>query len=338
MSRDNKNEEGREDLYGPLMLALTLMAILVVGMKMHSVQVREGTLIGTAFFTSSSYWIGTSLFYYTFAYLFSANVSVVEVFSKVGYSFFGFSLTLLSLLFHLPHLIGSYLFFFSFGFLSSLRLTSFLAGRTGKKYFLPLSLLVFLTHLFLLLLLANLYAAPFLLPNQPSPLSSLNEAPNAPNSLKNSNTPNTKSLPPKDGKSQKLDLQKQKEVLPLKGKEIRTSEGKEKMVESNVKKEEGNDKLKNKVKEILPIETKKKEKMKDPKESKDFVDSKDTQGLKEIKDLKEIQESRKKGGVEGKNGVGKKEGEGNKQAKDGEGNKKSEKTKMKSKKEVSPKP
>ena len=144
------------------MITLTLMAIIVISHKIHGVTVREGTIIGSAFVTSSSYWLGTSFFYFILTYLFSSKVSFFELLNKVGYSLFGFCLTLLSFIMHLPHLVGSYLVFFLFGLLSSIKLCLFFGERSGKKYYLILSISTLLTHLLLLIILANLYAYPLM--------------------------------------------------------------------------------------------------------------------------------------------------------------------------------
>lgn len=48
-------------MYGPTMLAFTLSAVLLVTMKSTGATVRaEGTLMGTAFGLTFSYWFGSS--------------------------------------------------------------------------------------------------------------------------------------------------------------------------------------------------------------------------------------------------------------------------------------
>ncbi|PNI77453.1 YIPF3 isoform 13, partial [Pan troglodytes] len=46
------------ELYGPLMLVFTLVAILLHGMKTSDTIIREGTLMGTAIGTCFGYWLG----------------------------------------------------------------------------------------------------------------------------------------------------------------------------------------------------------------------------------------------------------------------------------------
>ena len=49
------------DLYGPMMILLTLVAVLLFGMKSGGVlAAQEGTLIGTAFAAAFGYWISAS--------------------------------------------------------------------------------------------------------------------------------------------------------------------------------------------------------------------------------------------------------------------------------------
>ncbi|EDV29561.1 uncharacterized protein TRIADDRAFT_8856, partial [Trichoplax adhaerens] len=84
------------ELYGPLMLVFTLVAVLLFGMKSSETIVREGTLFGTAFGISFSYWFGASIFYYAIAFLCSTKISFIEMLSLTGYALFGTCLCLLS--------------------------------------------------------------------------------------------------------------------------------------------------------------------------------------------------------------------------------------------------
>ncbi|KAH0622593.1 hypothetical protein JD844_025014 [Phrynosoma platyrhinos] len=69
------------ELYGPLMLVFTLVAILLHGMKTSDTIIREGTLMGTAIGTCFGYWIGVSSFIYFLAYLCNAQITMVQMLS-----------------------------------------------------------------------------------------------------------------------------------------------------------------------------------------------------------------------------------------------------------------
>eukprot|EP00051_Salpingoeca_urceolata_P027066 m.479896 g.479896 ORF g.479896 m.479896 type:complete len:259 (-) comp21628_c0_seq1:205-981(-) len=85
------------DLYGPLMLCLTLVTVLLFGMKSagHRTGSREGTLMGTAFAVSFGYWLTSALFFYGMAFVFNTTISVVELLSTTGYGLFGYCLVLM---------------------------------------------------------------------------------------------------------------------------------------------------------------------------------------------------------------------------------------------------
>ncbi|KAF6731956.1 Protein YIPF3 [Oryzias melastigma] len=77
------------ELYGPLMLVFTLVAILLHGMKTSGTVIREGTLMGTAIGTCFGYWLGVSSFIYFLAYLVNAQVTMLQMLSLLGYGLFG---------------------------------------------------------------------------------------------------------------------------------------------------------------------------------------------------------------------------------------------------------
>ena len=98
----------------------------------------EGTLIGTAFLISTSFWIGASLFFYALTYFLDIKLDLVEILSRVGYSLFSYCIILLSFVFHFPHFtsfFGKHLFMFLFGGLSSFNLSRFFCSRTSKRFF-----------------------------------------------------------------------------------------------------------------------------------------------------------------------------------------------------------
>ncbi|KAM5263372.1 protein YIPF3 isoform 4-T4 [Ctenodactylus gundi] len=67
------------ELYGPLMLVFTLVAILLHGMKTSDTIIREGTLMGTAIGTCFGYWLGVSSFVYFLAYLCNAQITMLQM-------------------------------------------------------------------------------------------------------------------------------------------------------------------------------------------------------------------------------------------------------------------
>lgn len=84
------------DLYGPTMLVFTLVAVLLVGMKLSHQSVREGTLIGSAFGLCFSYWVVASLGVRLTAYLVTMTLSLLEALSLVGYALSGYCLGLIT--------------------------------------------------------------------------------------------------------------------------------------------------------------------------------------------------------------------------------------------------
>ncbi|XP_015255758.1 PREDICTED: protein YIPF3 [Cyprinodon variegatus] len=117
------------ELYGPLMLVFTLVAILLHGMKTSGTVIREGTLMGTAIGTCFGYWLGVSSFIFFLAYLVNAQITLLQMLSLLGYGLFGHCVVLLvtynihfhSLFYGLWLLIGG---------LSTLRMVAVLLSRT----------------------------------------------------------------------------------------------------------------------------------------------------------------------------------------------------------------
>ncbi|XP_049591251.1 protein YIPF3 isoform X4 [Syngnathus scovelli] len=73
------------ELYGPLMLVFTLVAILLHGMKTSETVIREGTLMGTAIGTCFGYWLGVSSLIYFLAYLLNAQITMLQSLSLLAY-------------------------------------------------------------------------------------------------------------------------------------------------------------------------------------------------------------------------------------------------------------
>jgi hypothetical protein len=86
---------GAPDLYGPSMMVFTLVAVLLLGMKLSHKTVEEGTLMGSAFGLCFSYWVMGSLGMRFAAYLCGMPLSVLESLSLMGYGLSGYCLGLI---------------------------------------------------------------------------------------------------------------------------------------------------------------------------------------------------------------------------------------------------
>ena len=120
------------ELYGPTMLVLTLIALLLFEMKSSEHTVQEGTLIGTAFGTCFGYWIGCGTIVWLVAYVCNTHLAFLQLLSMLGYSLTSHCVVvLLSTLIHTAH---DHMFFYLlwgiFGGLSTLRMASILISRT----------------------------------------------------------------------------------------------------------------------------------------------------------------------------------------------------------------
>ena len=61
------------------MVVLTLIAVLLAGMKATGHTMQEGTLMGTAMGTCFGYWLGASAFFFALAYFCDTELSPIEV-------------------------------------------------------------------------------------------------------------------------------------------------------------------------------------------------------------------------------------------------------------------
>ncbi|XP_077437524.1 protein YIPF3 isoform X1 [Vanacampus margaritifer] len=145
------------ELYGPLMLVLTLVAILLHGMKTSGTVIREGTLMGTAIGTCFGYWLGVSSLIFFLAYLVNAQITMLQTLSLLGYGLFGPCVALLVSYNVHVHLLF-YLLWLLLGGLSTLRMVSALLSRTvGATPRLLLCASVSLLHMLFLLYLHFAY-------------------------------------------------------------------------------------------------------------------------------------------------------------------------------------
>ncbi|XP_030627426.1 protein YIPF3 [Chanos chanos] len=117
------------ELYGPMMLVFTMVAILLHGMKTSGTVIREGTLMGTAIGTCFGYWLGVSSFIYFLAYLCNAQITMLQMLSLLGYGLFGHCVVLfVTYNVHFHSLF--YLLWLVIGGLSTLRMVAVLISRT----------------------------------------------------------------------------------------------------------------------------------------------------------------------------------------------------------------
>jgi len=148
------------ELYGPLMVVLTLIALLLYGMKSSGHEVKEGTLMGTAFGVCFGYWLGAASFVYFLAYICNAQLSYLQMLSLMGYALFGHCIVLfLSSVYHShsSHLVF-YILWAIFGGLSSLKMIIVLMARTsGRSQRLILHSAVAILHMLFLLYLHFAY-------------------------------------------------------------------------------------------------------------------------------------------------------------------------------------
>uniref|UniRef100_A0A8C9T7A3 Protein YIPF3 n=1 Tax=Scleropages formosus TaxID=113540 RepID=A0A8C9T7A3_SCLFO len=117
------------ELYGPLMLVFTLVAILLHGMKTSGTVIREGTLMGTAIGTCFGYWLGVSSFIFFLAYLCNAQITMLQMLSLLGYGLFSHCVVLfVTYNVHFHSLF--YILWLVIGGLSTLRMVAALISRT----------------------------------------------------------------------------------------------------------------------------------------------------------------------------------------------------------------
>ncbi|XP_022094205.1 protein YIPF3-like isoform X2 [Acanthaster planci] len=148
------------ELYGPLMIVLTLVAILLMGMKDAGHTVREGTLMGSAIGISFGYWLLASGLFYGVSFICNTHITFLQVLSLTGYGMFSFCIVLF-LGTTLHSAVSHTLFYTSWailGGLSSLRMVGVYLSRTkGRSHKLTIALTVAALHLVFLLYLHFTY-------------------------------------------------------------------------------------------------------------------------------------------------------------------------------------
>ncbi|KAH9518773.1 Protein yipf3 [Bulinus truncatus] len=135
MKTTDKRQQVPKELYGPTMVVLTLIAILLYQMKTAQHKVEEGTLIGSAIGVCFMYWLGTSCLLWFLSYACNVRIAMLQILSMVGYALFGHCIVLfLATIIHIGH---DHLFFYSlwaiFGGLSTLRMATIIVSRSRGK-------------------------------------------------------------------------------------------------------------------------------------------------------------------------------------------------------------
>lgn len=147
------------ELYGPMMLVFTLIAILLFSMKTSGHTVQEGTLMGTASGVCFGYWIGGSAFFYSVAFMCSTHLTFLQILSLSGYALFGnvVCLFLTTVGYHHSHSFF-YALWLVFGGLSAAKLVTVFMSRTfNRRQGLIAGCIVAAVHLLFLLYLHFAY-------------------------------------------------------------------------------------------------------------------------------------------------------------------------------------
>jgi len=151
------------ELYGPLMVVFTLVAVLLFSMKYNDHTVQEGTLMGTAIGVCFGYWLGGSSLYYFIAYLCNAHITMLQIVSLTGYAMFGHVICIF--LATVTHDISHGLFLFALiliGGLSSVRMLCVYISRTwSRKHGVITGSIVSAIHLLFLLYLHYAYHSTY---------------------------------------------------------------------------------------------------------------------------------------------------------------------------------
>ncbi|KAK3103022.1 hypothetical protein FSP39_015818 [Pinctada imbricata] len=149
-----------KELYGPVMVIFTLIALLLFQMKAAEHKVEEGTLMGTAFGVCFTYWLGAAGLMWFLCFVCNTRISAVQILSLLGYGLSSHCVViLLGTVIHTSH---DHIFFYCLwaiiGGLSTLRMVSVVLSRTqGHRQRLILSGVLTTLHLLFLLYLHFAY-------------------------------------------------------------------------------------------------------------------------------------------------------------------------------------
>lgn len=127
-----QRQKVHRELYGPMMIIFTLIALLLFQMKTADHRVEEGTLMGTAFGVCFTYWFGASGLVWVLTYVCNTHLTLIQILSMMGYGLGSHCVVIfLGTIIHTSH---DHLFFYALwaivGGLSTLRMVSIILSRT----------------------------------------------------------------------------------------------------------------------------------------------------------------------------------------------------------------
>ncbi|KAL8565381.1 hypothetical protein ACOMHN_029076 [Nucella lapillus] len=130
-----QRQEVARELYGPVMVVLTMIALLLYQMKTADHRVADGTLMGSALGVCFTYWLGTSSLVWLLAYVCSVRITMVQILSMLGYGMFGHCIVLfLGTVIHTSHdHVFFYLLWAIVGGLATLRMVCIIMSRASGK-------------------------------------------------------------------------------------------------------------------------------------------------------------------------------------------------------------
>ncbi|XP_033752245.1 protein YIPF3-like isoform X4 [Pecten maximus] len=123
------------ELYGPLMVIFTMIALLLFQMKTAEHRVEEGTLMGTAFGVCFTYWFGASAFIWFLSFVCNTRLSMLQIMSMLGYGLFGHCVVvLLGTIIHTSHdHMFFYLLWAIIGGATTLKMVGIIVTRTSGQ-------------------------------------------------------------------------------------------------------------------------------------------------------------------------------------------------------------
>ncbi|XP_053384281.1 protein YIPF3-like isoform X3 [Mercenaria mercenaria] len=127
-----QRQKVHRELYGPMMIIFTLIALLLFQMKTAEHRVEEGTLMGTAFGVCFTYWLGASGLVWVLTYVCNTHLTLIQILSMMGYGLGSHCVVIfLGTMIHTSH---DHLFFYALWAivcgLSTLRMVSIILSRT----------------------------------------------------------------------------------------------------------------------------------------------------------------------------------------------------------------
>lgn len=156
----SQKQRASRELYGPLMVIFTMIALLLFQMKTAEHRVEEGTLMGTAFGVCFTYWFGASTFVWFLCFVCNTRLTMLQILSMMGYGLFGHCVVIfLGTIIHTSHdHMFFYLLWAIFGGATTLRMMGIVVTRThGQTQRLIVCAAIASLHLLFLLYLHFAY-------------------------------------------------------------------------------------------------------------------------------------------------------------------------------------